>query len=57
MDIEKQQKVIPVEASRESEGIANEVIRISSTICRARNIGNLTNSQATNLYNKIASLL
>jgi hypothetical protein len=57
LGIEKQQKEIQVEASREIEGIANEVIRISSTIGRARSVGNLTNTQATNLYNKIATLL
>ncbi len=55
--LEKQQKEIQVEATRKIEDIANEVIRIGSTIGRARSIGNLTNSQATNLYNKIASLL
>lgn len=57
LGIEKQQKELQVEASREIEDIASEVIRISSTIGRARSVGHLTNSQATNLYNKIASLL
>ncbi|PKI14765.1 hypothetical protein [Colwellia sp. 12G3] len=57
LGIEKQQKETQVEASREIEDIASEVIRISSTIGRARSVGNLTNNQATNLYNKIASLL
>ncbi|MBA6364185.1 hypothetical protein H4J56_02990 [Colwellia sp. BRX8-4] len=57
LGIEKQQKEIQIEASREIEGIASEVIRISSTIGRALSVGNLTNSQATNLYNKIATLL
>lgn len=57
LGIEKQQKELQVEASREIEDIASEVISISSTIGRARSIGNLTNNQATNLYNKIATLL
>lgn len=57
LGLEKQQKETQVEAAREIEDIANEVIRISSTIGRARSVGNLTNNQATNLYNKIATLL
>jgi len=57
LGIEKQQKETQVETSREITDIASEVIRISSTIGRAQSVGNLTNSQATNLYNKIASLL
>jgi hypothetical protein len=57
LGIEKQQKEIQVEASRKIEDIANEVIRVSSTIGRAQSIGNLTNSQATNLYRKIAALM
>ena len=57
LGLEKQQKETQVEASRKIEDIANEVIRVSSTIGRARSVGNLTNSQATSLYNKIAGLL
>jgi len=57
LGLEKQQKETQVDASRKIEDIANEVIRISSTIGRARSVGNLTNSQATSLYNKIATLL
>jgi hypothetical protein len=57
LGLEKQQKETQVEASREIEGIATDVIRISSTIGRARSVGNLTSNQATNLYNKIATLL
>ena len=57
LGLAKQQKETLIEASREIEDIANEVIRVSSTIGRARSIGNLTNSQAANLYSKIASLL
>ena len=57
LGLEKQQKEAQVEASRKIEDIANEVIRVSSTIGRAQSIGNLTNSQATNLYRKIAALM
>lgn len=57
LGLEKQQKETQVEASRKIEDIANEVIRVSSTIGRAKSIGNLTNSQATNLYRKIAALM
>ena len=57
LGIEKQQKETQVDASREIEDIASEVIKISSTIGRAHSVGNLTNSQATNLYNKITTLL
>ncbi|MCP5079993.1 MAG: hypothetical protein GY951_18350 [Psychromonas sp.] len=57
LGLEKQQKETQVEASRKIEDIASEVIRISSTIGRAQSVGNLTNSQATSLYNKIATLL
>jgi hypothetical protein len=57
LGLEKQQKEIQVEASREIKDIANEMIRVSSSIGRARSVGNLTNIQATNLYNKIATLL
>jgi hypothetical protein len=55
--LEKQQQEVHIEASREIEDIANEVIRISSTIGKARSLGSLTNHQASELYNKIASLL
>ena len=37
--------------------IANEVIRINSTIGKSKSRGNLTNSQATELYTQIAKLL
>jgi hypothetical protein len=57
LGLEKQQKETQVEASRKIEDIANEVIRINSTIGRARSINNLTNNQAMELYNKISSLL
>lgn len=57
LGLEKQQKETQVEASRKIEDIADEVIRISSTIGKAKAIGNLTHSEATNLYNKIANLL
>lgn len=57
LGLEKQQKETQVEATRKIEDIASEVIRISSTIGKAHSVGNLTNNQATNLYNKIATLL
>ena len=57
LGIEKQQKEVQMEASRSIEEIANEVIRVSSSIGRARSVGSLTNSQASDLYNKIAGLL
>lgn len=57
LGIEKQQKETQTEAVRKIEDIADDVVRISTTIGRARSVGNLTNSQATQLYNKIASLL
>ncbi|NQY86542.1 MAG: hypothetical protein HRT51_02170 [Colwellia sp.] len=55
--LKKQQKEKQIESSRSIENIANEVIRISSTIGKAEAVGNLTHHQATNLYNKIAALL
>lgn len=54
---EKQQKEAQLQASQKIDAIANDVIRVSSSIGKARTSGNLTNSQATNLYNKIAALL
>ncbi len=57
LGIEKQQKEAQIEASRKIEEIANDVIKISSTIGKARSVGSLTNSQASSLYNKIALLL
>jgi len=56
LGLEKQQQATQQEASEEIEDLANEVIRISSSIGRARSINNLTNSQAAELYSKIASL-
>ncbi|MEW6994587.1 hypothetical protein AADZ84_10025 [Colwelliaceae bacterium MEBiC 14330] len=57
LGIEKLQKESQVAASKQIEDIANDVIRVSSTIGRGQTVGNLTNSQATSLYNKIASFL
>lgn len=57
LGLEQQQREAKVESTRTIDGIANDVIRISSTIGKARSLGNLTNSQATTLYNKIAALL
>jgi hypothetical protein len=57
LGLEKQQKETQMEVSSEIKDIANEVISVNSTIGRTQSIGNLTNSQATDLYSKIASLL
>jgi hypothetical protein len=57
LGIDKQRKEAQLLASKEINDIANDVIRVSSSIGRARTLGNLTDSQATNLYNKIAALL
>lgn len=54
---EKQRKETQLQTSQEINDIANDVIRVSSSIGRARTSGNLTNSQATSLYQKIAALL
>jgi hypothetical protein len=57
LGLAKQQKETQIEASNVIIDVENEVIRISSTIGKAKALGNLTNSQATELYNKIAKLL
>jgi len=57
LGLDKQQKEVHIDASREIDNIANEVIRISSTIGRAHSVGNLTSHQAIELYSKIANLL
>ncbi|PKG81132.1 hypothetical protein CXF85_20475 [Colwellia sp. 75C3] len=56
LGLDKQQKEIQIDASNKIEDVANEVIRISSSIGRAKAIGNLTYTQAINLYNKISHL-
>ncbi len=55
--IEKQQQANQLEASKQIEDIANDAIRVTSSIGKARSVGGLTNSQATELYNEIAKLL
>jgi len=57
LGLEKQQKETQIDAANVIKDVANEVIKISSTIGKAKALGNLTNSQATDLYNKIAQLL
>jgi len=57
LGIEKLKKETQVAGSKKIEDIANNVIRVSSTISRAKFVGTLTYNQATYLYNKIASLL
>lgn len=54
---EKQRKEIQLQANQEINNIANDVIRVSSSIGKARISGNLTNSQATDLYNKISAFI
>lgn len=39
------------------DNIANEVIRINTSIGKSKSLGNLTNSQATELYRSISQLL
>jgi hypothetical protein len=46
-----------IEASRKIGDIANEVVKVSSTIGRAHSVDNLSNHQASELYNKITNLL
>ena len=57
LGLERQQKEIQVGACRSIEEISNQVIKVSSSIGRASSIRNLTNHQASSLYNKIAGLL
>jgi hypothetical protein len=57
LGLEKQQKETQVAAAKKIDGIANDVVSISSTIGRLRSVDELSHSQATQLYNKIASLL
>lgn len=54
---EQQSTEAHIQANKIISDIANDVINISSSIGKARTSGNLTNSQATILYNKIAALL
>ncbi|NQY62314.1 MAG: hypothetical protein HRT38_01120 [Alteromonadaceae bacterium] len=55
--LKKQKNETQLEAAKEIEQIANDVVKISSTIGKARSQGNLTAEQALALYNKIANLL
>lgn len=54
---EKLQKETQVDATRKIEKIANEFIRVSSSIGRNQSTGNLNHEQATSLYKAIAALL
>lgn len=54
---EKQRTEAQLEASIKINDIANEVIKVSTSIGKARFLGNLSHSQATDLYNKIAAIL
>jgi hypothetical protein len=55
--IEKQKRAAQLESKQAVEKISNDVVRVSSSIGKARSQGNLSTEQATALYNKIASLL
>ncbi|MFT7005707.1 MAG: hypothetical protein ACJAXJ_000206 [Colwellia sp.] len=54
---EKQQQATQLNASKQIEEVATDVVKISTTIGKARSSNNLTNSQAIELYQKIAKLL
>ena len=54
---EKQQQNTQLEASKQIKDIAVDVVKVSSTIGKARSSNHLTNSQAIELYQKIAKLL
>ena len=53
---EIQQRESQLSASSNRE-VANDMIRVSSTIGKTLSVGNLTNNQATELYEKIAKIL
>jgi hypothetical protein len=55
--IEKQQQATQLDASKQIKEVAIDVVKISTTIGKARSSNNLTNSQAIELYQKIAKLL
>jgi hypothetical protein len=54
---EKQQQATQLDASKQIKEVAIDVVKISTTIGKARSSNNLTNSQAIELYQKIAKLL
>ena len=54
---EKQRTEAQLEANIKINDIANEVVKVSTSIGKARFSGSLTHSQATDLYNKIAAIL
>jgi hypothetical protein len=55
--LEKQQTEAQIQENKKTNDVGNDFIRVSSSIGESRTLGNLTHSQATNLYNKIAALL
>jgi len=55
--LEKQQAETQINASQEISNIESDVVRVSSSIGRAKSLGNLSSEQAAALYKKIASLL
>ena len=55
--LKKQQNEAQLNASKEINDIASDVVRVSSSIGRAKSLGSLTTEQAASLYQKISSLL
>lgn len=53
-EIQQQESQLSAATNRE---VANDMIRVSSTIGKSQSVGNLTNNQATELYEQIAKLL
>ncbi len=61
LDISKRarskQQQTELDTKSDIEGIAQDVIRVSSTIGKAKSAGNLSAEQAAKLYKEIAALL
>lgn len=53
-EIQRQESQLSASSNRE---VANDMIRVSSTIGKTQSVGNLTNNQATELYEEIAKIL
>ncbi len=53
-EIQQQESQLSAATNRD---VANDMIRVSSTIGKSQSVGNLTNNQATELYEQIAKLL
>ena len=55
--IEKNQQAETLNSQRQADEAALDSVRVSSTIGSSRSANNLTNNQATELYQEIAKLL